>query len=129
MTSLHFLIAGRDAPWRQAVTDALRAAGFQVLLATDGPMAAGSLAALPGEDAPVFDGVVLDLGMPGIDLGRLRDALAPESASPPDSLDAAERRQIVLALAYTHGNKRQAAHLLGVARSTLLNKVRRYGLT
>ena len=26
------------------------------------------------------------------------------------------------------GNKRQAAHLLGISRSTLLHKVRKYGL-
>ena len=26
------------------------------------------------------------------------------------------------------GNKRKAAHLLGISRSTLLNKVRKYGL-
>jgi DNA-binding protein Fis len=31
-------------------------------------------------------------------------------------------------LRYTDGNKRQAAHLLGISRSTLLHKVRKYGL-
>jgi DNA-binding protein Fis len=31
-------------------------------------------------------------------------------------------------LRHTHGNKRQAAHLLGISRSTLLHKVRKYGL-
>ena len=32
-------------------------------------------------------------------------------------------------LRHTGGNKRQAAHLLGISRSTLLHKVRKYGLT
>ena len=31
-------------------------------------------------------------------------------------------------LKHTGGNKRQAAHLLGISRSTLLHKVRKYGL-
>lgn len=43
-------------------------------------------------------------------------------------LDAAEKEHIALTLRHTRGNKRQAAHLLGIARSTLLAKVRKYGL-
>jgi DNA-binding protein Fis len=31
-------------------------------------------------------------------------------------------------LRFTRGNKRQAALLLGIARSTLLAKIRKYGL-
>jgi DNA-binding protein Fis len=31
-------------------------------------------------------------------------------------------------LRHTGGNKRQAAYLLGISRSTLLHKVRKYGL-
>ena len=46
----------------------------------------------------------------------------------PDSLDAAERRHIALTLRYTGGNRRRAAQLLGISRSTLLHKVRKYGL-
>lgn len=41
----------------------------------------------------------------------------------------AERRAISDALRATGGNKRRAAALLGIARSTLLDKVRRLGLT
>ena len=43
-------------------------------------------------------------------------------------LDDAEKTHIALALRHTRGNKRQAAHMLGIARSTLLAKVRKYGL-
>jgi DNA-binding NtrC family response regulator len=44
------------------------------------------------------------------------------------SLAAAERRAIAAALEATGGNKRQAAERLGIARSTLIEKVRRFGL-
>ena len=54
--------------------------------------------------------------------------LAPAAPPVPDSLEAAERRHIALVLRHTDGNKRQAAHLLGIDRSTLLHKVRKYGL-
>ena len=46
----------------------------------------------------------------------------------PAPLDDAERHHIAATLRHTRGNKRQAAHLLGIARSTLLAKVRKYGL-
>ena len=46
----------------------------------------------------------------------------------PAPLDDAEKRHIAVALRHTRGNKRQAAHLLGIARSTLLAKVRKYEL-
>lgn len=46
----------------------------------------------------------------------------------PAPLEDAERRHIAITLQHTRGNKRQAAHLLGIARSTLLAKVRKYAL-
>jgi DNA-binding NtrC family response regulator len=46
----------------------------------------------------------------------------------PESLDAAEARHIAAMLRFTRGNKRKAALMLGVARSTLLAKIRKYGL-
>jgi transcriptional regulator of acetoin/glycerol metabolism len=79
--------------------------------------------ALPG-----FDLLVLDLDDPELDLGDLRQALASAEGGEPDSLDAAERRHIARTLRHTSGNKRQAALLLGISRSTLLHKVRKYGL-
>jgi DNA-binding NtrC family response regulator len=47
----------------------------------------------------------------------------------PSSIASAERRAIIDALHETGGNKVRAARLLGIARSTLLEKVRRHGLT
>jgi len=46
----------------------------------------------------------------------------------PERLDAAEARHISAVLRFARGNRRQAALLLGVARSTLLAKIRKYGL-
>jgi DNA-binding NtrC family response regulator len=71
--------------------------------------------------------LVLDLSLPELDLQRLREALG-EAAPPPEPLDAVERRQIAAMLRHTGGNRRKAAQLLGLARSTLLAKIRRYGL-
>jgi DNA-binding NtrC family response regulator len=51
-----------------------------------------------------------------------------ESAPAPESLEAVERRQIAAMLQHTGGNRRKAAQLLGLARSTLLSKIRRYEL-
>ncbi|MDZ4674937.1 MAG: helix-turn-helix domain-containing protein [Gemmatimonadota bacterium] len=48
--------------------------------------------------------------------------------TPPESLAEMERRHIARTLGYTGGNRRDAARLLGIARSTLLAKIRRYGL-
>ena len=50
------------------------------------------------------------------------------SEDPPLSLAEVERRHIARTLVWTDGNRREAARLLGVARSTLLAKIRRYQL-
>ena len=54
------------------------------------------------------------------------DARGPDEAPPP--LAEVERRAVAAALAHTAGNRRQAAALLGIARSTLQEKLRRHGL-
>ena len=46
----------------------------------------------------------------------------------PESLEAAEARHLAAMLRHTGGNWRKAAILLGIARSTLLAKIRKYGL-
>ena len=119
---MHLLVLERDPERREALLALLRAAGHRAAAAPDASAAAAAVG-LPG-----FDTLVLDLELPGLDVARLREALVPAETTPPDSLEAAERRHIALALNYTGGNKRRAALLLGISRSTLLHKVRKYGL-
>ena len=122
MPPLHLLLLSHGPERRDALMAALRDAGHQVVSARDGPAAAEAIGAAG------FDAVVLDLAWPELEPARLREALAPSEAVEPDSLDAAERRHIALTLRYTGGNRRRAAQLLGISRSTLLHKVRKYDL-
>jgi DNA-binding NtrC family response regulator len=122
MSPLHLLILARADGRREALLSALRNAGHQPVSVPDGPAASEAIG------AGGFDTLVLDLGWPELELGRLREALAPTGAVEPESMDAAERRHIALMLRYTQGNRRRAAQLLGISRSTLLHKVRKYGL-
>jgi DNA-binding NtrC family response regulator len=122
MTPMHLLVLERDPARREALLTVLRSGGHHAVAAADAPAAAAAIG-LPG-----FDALLLDLGLPDLDVPRLREVLAPAAPPGPDSLEAAERRHIALVLRHTHGNKRQAAHLLGISRSTLLHKVRKYGL-
>ena len=122
MPPLHLVILARAPEPRDALLAALRGAGNHAAAAPDGPAAADAIG------APGFDALVVDLGWPELALGRLREALAPSGGVEPDSLAAAERRHIALTLRHTGGNRRRAAHLLGISRSTLLHKVRKYGL-
>jgi DNA-binding NtrC family response regulator len=120
---MHVLVLERDPERRDALLRALRADGHHAVAAPDAA-AAAAVIGLPG-----FDALLLDLELPDLDLTRLREALAPAEPVAPEPLEAAERRHIALMLRYTDGNKRHAAHLLGISRSTLLHKVRKYGLT
>lgn len=122
MPPLHVLILASGPERREALAAALRAAGHRVVSAPDGPAAAEAIRAAS------FDALVLDLRWPELEPARLREALAPSGPVEPESLDAAERRHIALTLRYTGGNRRRAAQLLGISRSTLLHKVRKYGL-
>jgi DNA-binding NtrC family response regulator len=123
MRPVHLLILDADAQRRTDMMALLREAGHHAAAAPDGTAAAEALA------RPGFELMVLDLGWPELNLARLLEALAPSRELEPESLDAAERRHIALTLRFTHGNKRRAAELLGIARSTLLQKVRKYGLS
>ncbi|CAN5830272.1 hypothetical protein BH24GEM1_BH24GEM1_14330 [soil metagenome] len=122
MPPLHLLILARAPERRDALLNALRGAGYHAAAAPDGPAAAEAIG------AQGFDALVVDLGWPELEVRRLREALAPAHAVEPDALEAAERRHIALTLRYTGGNRRRAAQLLGISRSTLLHKVRKYGL-
>lgn len=115
------LVVGTGAGAREAA-ERLRAAGYAVVAVPDAPAAREALAA---GAAPL---VLLDLTEPLLDRAALAAALTPEGPPVPDTLDDAERRHIARMLAHTHGNRREAARLLGIARSTLLHKLRRYGL-
>jgi DNA-binding NtrC family response regulator len=115
------LVASADPSRARRVMEALRSAGFLVHLEVQGPAAA----AVVGNGGA--DLMVLDLTLPDLDTTRLREALGEDEATP-EPLEAVERRQIAAMLRHTRGNRRRAAQLLGLARSTLLAKIRRYGL-
>ncbi len=115
------LILDRNAERREELVALLRRADHQVNATADALSAAESMGA-------GFDTLLIDLRAPELDLSALRRAIAPAEITEPESLEAAERRHLALVLRHTQGNKRKAAHLLGISRSTLLNKVRKYGL-
>jgi DNA-binding NtrC family response regulator len=122
METFPLLVVTMDGARRERLAAALASAGHPVVPARGGAEAAAALA------VPGLGGVVVDLALPGLDRSALARSLTPASPVPPDSLDDAERRHIALTLDYTRGNKRQAALLLGISRSTLLHKIRRYDL-
>jgi polyisoprenoid-binding protein YceI/CheY-like chemotaxis protein len=123
MKPLHVLVLDRDAGRRNELVAMLRRGDHQVVAASDAAAAAQAIAAAD------FDALLLDLALPDLDLSALRRAIAPAEMAEPDSLEDAERRHLALVLRHTSGNKRKAAHLLGISRSTLLNKVRKYALS
>jgi DNA-binding NtrC family response regulator len=121
MKPLRVLVAHRNAAQGDELAELLRR-GDHTARAVSSTSAA---AELMGNDA---DTLLLDLDLPDLDLAALRRALGSLGEGEPDSLDAAERRHIARVLQFTAGNKRRAAHILGISRSTLLHKVRKYGL-
>ncbi len=60
-------------------------------------------------------------------IGGSNASTPPETPAFAQTLDSAERHAILAALASAGGNRTRAAKLLGVARSTLLEKLKRYG--
>jgi DNA-binding NtrC family response regulator len=122
MKPLQVLVLDRDADRRNELVAMLRKADHRVVAAEDAAAAADAIA------ADGFDALLLDLALPDLDHGALRRAIAPTETAEPDSLENAERRHLALVLRHTSGNKRKAAQLLGISRSTLLNKVRKYRL-
>jgi DNA-binding NtrC family response regulator len=118
------LVVSNDPSRAERVAECLRKEGGRTTIETRGADAA----ALIGEGADSSTGLlVLDLSLPELDRQRLREAMG-EHAAPPEPLEAVERRQIAAMLQFTAGNRRKAAQMLGLARSTLLAKIRRYEL-
>ena len=122
MKSLRVLLLDRSSERREELASALRQARHEAVPAPDARSAAEALT------EPGFDAVMLDLTTPELDLPALRQAIFPAGPVEPEPLEQVERRHLALTLRHTGGNKRRAAHLLGISRSTLLNKVRKYGL-
>lgn len=120
--TLHVLVISPDDARRRALIEALSAAGHRVAGAESGAVGAAALS------EPGLDALVVDLRSPELDGATLRSLLDPATPVTPDSLDDAERRHITHVLRHTRGNKRQAALVLGISRSTLLHKVRKYGI-
>ncbi|MFL5473920.1 MAG: helix-turn-helix domain-containing protein [Gemmatimonadales bacterium] len=121
MKPMTILVLHRDPDLREELVSLLRGGGYTTLAAESADSAA---AQLDGE----VDVVLLDLMQPGVDRDVLRQVLRRPEVAEPDSLEAAERRHLSLVLRHTAGNKRRAALILGISRSTLLNKVRKYRL-
>lgn len=119
---MHVLLLEPDPERRQALANSLRAAGVRVFETGDRAAAVESL------ESGGFDGALVSLRVPQLDAGALRAAICPTAPGLPVSLDAAERLHIARTLEHTGGNRRQAALILGISRSTLLHKIRKYGL-
>jgi DNA-binding NtrC family response regulator len=122
MLPFHCMIVSGRPDRRRILEDALRTAG-QVVLPSADPREIAEILATSG-----LDYLAVDLTLPLLDVPALQRALNPQLPNPPDSLEAAERRHIALTLEFTGGNRRHAARLLGIARSTLLAKLRKYAL-
>jgi DNA-binding NtrC family response regulator len=116
------LIASDRETFTRSLAESVRLQGHQIQVQEDVVGIAQALA-VPGLDA-----VVLDTDLPGVAWDQLRAALTPDRPSVPEPMDAVERRHIAATLRFTRGNRRNAAQLLGIARSTLLAKIRKFGL-
>jgi DNA-binding NtrC family response regulator len=121
MNAMTILVLHRDPDLREQLVSLLRGGGYTTLAADSADSAA---AQLDGE----VDAVLVDLKQAEVDRDTLLQALTRRGVAEPDSLEAAERRHLSLVLRHTDGNKRRAALILGISRSTLLNKVRKYRL-
>jgi DNA-binding NtrC family response regulator len=122
MTRLRVVVLVNDIERRNRLVSLLREGNHEVVAAPDSRSAAEAIR------EPGVDTLVIDVDSAGLDREGLWRALTPRGVTEPESLDAAERRHLAEVLRHTGGNKRKAAHLLGISRSTLLNKVRKYGL-
>lgn len=121
MASEHVILAGPDDEQRAAIAAAFRSLGLHVIPLDDARLAGEALATA---DARYL---VMDLNLAGVERASL--LLASEVGPGMEPLEVMERRHIDGVLRHTGGNRTRAARMLGISRSTLLAKIRRYGLT
>lgn len=124
MSGLQIVLVSANPLRAETLERQLREAGHQVVTFRDAARAGLAL------QDPAVGAVVVDTELAGLDRIALARSLTPEVPElPPEPLEAVERRHIAATLLHTKGNKRRAAMLLGIARSTLIQKVRRYNIT
>ena len=70
-----------------------------------------------------------DIWLSSIDVAAPDFSTTSTEAFAPVTLDEIEKRHIERTLEHTDWNKSQAAQILGIERSTLDRKIRRYDLT
>ena len=105
--------------------DGVSAEAMEMLLAHDWPGNVRELRNVLERGVVVAHGRILqesDLALPP----RESPAAAPEGELP--SLEEVERRHVVRVLDHVRGNVSHAARILGIDRSTLYDKMRRFGL-
>jgi DNA-binding NtrC family response regulator len=119
---LNVLIASERESLTRILAESLRAQGCRPIVQET----AGGASDLLGTGTA--DVLVLDTTLPGPHWNDIRTAIAGDRSGPPEPLDSIERRHIAATLRFTRGNRRNAAQILGIARSTLLAKIRKYGL-
>ena len=119
---LSLMIASDREVLTRSLAESARSQGHHIVVQEEAAAVVDALA------TPGLDAIVLDTDLPGVDWHQLRAALAPNRPAVPEPIDAVERRHIATTLRFTHGNRRNAAQLLGIARSTMLAKIRKYGL-
>lgn len=120
---LNVLIASERESLTRVLAESLRAQGCRPVVQQTAGGASDALG------AGTADVLVLDSDLPGLQWEQLRSAIAGvDRVGMPEPLDSIERRHISVTLRYTRGNRRNAAQILGIARSTLLAKIRKYGL-
>ena len=116
------LVVSQDPVRREALAAMVRNAGREPLPLADPVTAAEALVAADPE------AILVDLAHPALSRQALQRGLVPARPAAPEPLADVERRHIAGVLEFTGGNRRQAATVLGISRSTLHNKLRRYGL-